>query len=122
MDKIKLRFLEQELMQFTAILGKAADTVLDQDISNYPIFVAHKQDVEIGIPIIDRSKENSEWNIHISTLEEFVSRSLIDPTKIDDFRKVYKPPTEQLCFFVLSEFGATFNFLPRKQESERTDA
>lgn len=113
MDKLKLRFLEQELKIYIPVLAQAADAVLDQEISKYPIFVAHKQEVEIGIPIIDRAKTKGEWNIHISTLEEFAAKQLIETNRIGEFKTVYKSPTDQLCFFVLSEFGATFNFIPR---------
>ncbi|NJL74411.1 MAG: hypothetical protein HC892_04550 [Saprospiraceae bacterium] len=53
------------------------------------------------------------WSINISSLEEFVVKQLIEVHKIDDFRRVYKDPKHHLCFFVLSELGATFNFIPR---------
>lgn len=113
MSNIQLRFLEQELGQYATALGKAADTVLDNEVSKYPIFIAHQEQIEIGLPIVDREKVSGNWAINVSTLEEFVTKQLIQMDKVDEFRTVYKDPRKHLCFFVLSEFGATFNFLPR---------
>lgn len=112
-NPLKYRFLEIELISYKEVLGKAADTVLDEDVSQYPIFVAHQEEVQVGIPIIERGKVKGNWSINISSLEEFVVKQLIEVPKIDDFRKVYKDPKQYLCFFVLSELGATFNFIPR---------
>jgi hypothetical protein len=113
MSNLQYRFLEQELAFYKTTLSEAADMVLTADISKYPIFVAHQGEVELGILLIDREKTAGNWTIHVSTLEEFVMKQVIQPEKIDEFKKVYKDARGQLCFFVLSELGATFNFLPR---------
>ena len=52
-------------------------------------------------------------SIHISTLEEFSTKQIILADKIENFKQVYKNPSEQLCLFVLSDLGATFVFIPR---------
>lgn len=111
---ISFRILEQELQPYKAILSKAADAVIDQGVSNYPIFVVHQQEVSMGIPLVDKDKSKGNWSVNVSSLEEFVTKQLIDNTKVDNFRKTYKAPSEFLCLFVLSELGATFIFIPRK--------
>ena len=73
----KLMIIENELKKFRSVLGKASDTVLDKDVSKYPIFVAHKQEIALGIPLIDRAKSNTNWSINVSSLEEFVTKQLI---------------------------------------------
>ncbi len=113
MSNLQQRFLEQELEQYKVALGKAVDTVLDKEVSKYPIFVAHQEQIEIGLPIIQRNKVSGNWAINVSTLEEFVTKQIVKTDKVDEFRTVYKDPRQYLCFFVLSELGATFNFLPR---------
>ncbi|MEM1325575.1 MAG: hypothetical protein AAGI23_06455 [Bacteroidota bacterium] len=112
-DKIKQRFLEQELTTYLPSLTKAADTVQDEGVSNYPIFVAHQVTTDIGIPIIDREKVTGNWSINLSSLEEFSTKNLIATDKIDEFRELYQSHEADICFFVLSELGATFNFLPK---------
>ena len=98
-------------------MGEAADVIRDQDVSKYPVFVAHQQEVSIGPPIIEKEKNGGNWNIHASTLEEFAAKNLIFDEKIDDFIKTYKDPDAFVCVFVLSELGANFVFLPRNPES-----
>ncbi len=114
MSQLKFRFLEQELQSYNKMLGQAADTILDQDVSNYPIFIVHQQDMAAGIPLVEQSKTEGSWSINASTLEEFVTKQLIESEKVNNFRAIYKNPKENLCLFVLSELGATFIFLPRK--------
>lgn len=108
---VKLFQLEETLKPYKQVLGKAADAVLNENVSKYPIFVVHQQLVEVGIPIIN--DEKTKWSIHISSLEEFVTKNLVATEKIDDFKKIYKNPEVFLCLFVLSDIGATFIFLPR---------
>ena len=105
--------LEQELKPYINVMGQAADIVLDQDVSNYPIFLAHQQELEMGIPITT-TEEGAKWSIHASTLEEFVSKQIIFPEKIEEFKSNYKDPKESICIFVLSELGAQFVFIPRQ--------
>ncbi len=105
--------MQTELRPLKLPLGKAADTVVDEGVSNYPVFVVHKQQVSIGIPIINHEEHGVAWSVNVSTLEEFVTKNLIQTDRIDEFREVFKPVKEHLCLFVLSELGATFVFLPR---------
>ena len=113
-DRIKFKLLETELQAYLPVVSKAADTVLDEGVSKYPIFVAHQHTMDIGIQLIDHNAHKGNWSIHVSTLEEFVTKQLIQPDKVDNFKEVFKDPQEHICFFVLSELGATFIFIPRK--------
>ncbi len=106
--------LETELNTYQAILNKAADAILDQEVSDYPIFIAHQQDnIDIGLPLADREQVSGNWSIHASTLEEFVKKQLIKADKMDDFKQVYKDPRLYICVFAIQEIGATFVFIPR---------
>ena len=111
----KLEQLKTELRPYLPMLGKAADAILDQDISSYPIFIVHRQMVTIGIPVVDQEGGQHKWSINASTLEEFATRQLIRMDKVDNFRKVYKNPARFLCLFVLSDAGAQFVFIPRPE-------
>lgn len=104
--------LEMELKVYKNALNKAIDVMLDKGIE-YPIFIAHQDSFEVGIPIIDRYKVSGNWNINVSSMEEFIKHQLIKPGKIDSFKKNYKPVEDFICFFVLSELGAQYIYLPR---------
>lgn len=104
--------LEKELQQYLPILSKASDAILDQDVSDYPIFVLHREGVDIGIPIQSEGSAKG-WMINASTLEEFVTKQLIQTERIDNFKEAYKDSSLFVCLFVVENGGATFVFLPR---------
>jgi hypothetical protein len=106
--------LEKELESLLEPMGKAADTILDEDVSNYPIFVLSRQEVEIGIPLFEGAAGSAGWLIHASTLEELAAKKIISMERVDDFRSVYKSHQDFLCLFILDGAEATFVFVPRK--------
>lgn len=112
-DTLQYRFLEKELAVYGPILGQAADTIVEKEVSDYPIFVVHQQEFDAGIPMIDREQTNGNWSVNASSLEEFVTKQIIQPEKVDAFKAAYKPVEEFVCLFVLSELGAKFIFYPR---------
>ncbi len=108
--------LPVEHAPYQKMMGQAADTIMDEDVSRYPILAIHQLELELGILLVQRSDEGSKWSIHASTLEEMVTKKLVQTNRIDDFRRVYKNPREFFCLFVLSDEGAQFIFLPREDE------
>jgi hypothetical protein len=108
----RLLLLEQELTKYVKALHEASTIIMDQGVSKYPIFVAHQDEMTLGIPVIEKSKVSGKWNFNASTLEEFVVKKIIHEDKVDHFKKNYKDPTEHICIFVLSELGAKFVYLP----------
>jgi len=94
------------------LISKASAAILEQEISDYPIFVAHTDPLELGIPLMAPTADT--WGIRGSTLEEFAARKLVDLEKIDSFKEVYKPVDKFYCLFIIQENMATFAFIPRK--------
>lgn len=109
----KLFLIEEQIKKFKLILNKASEAMLEQNISQYPIFVMHKQVISIGLSLIERGKHDSDWSINVSNLEEFIRKQLIFDNKAEEFKQTYKDPTQNLCLFVLSDLGAQFLFLPK---------
>jgi hypothetical protein len=103
--------LQEELKPYSKIMSDANQQMLDGEVTKYPIFVIHQQQVELGVPLI--KGEEDKWSVQASTLEEFAVKGLIQDHKIDDFRKVFKDPNDYFCLFVLSELGAQFIFIPQ---------
>jgi len=106
--------LKDQLKVYVNLLDKAGKMISDEGISNYPIMVMHKQEVEIGIPLDIENEMPGNWSVNASTLEEFVSKSVILNEKIDEFRTLYKQHKNHVCMFVLSELGAQFIFFEKK--------
>jgi len=104
--------LQQQLQPYKKILAQAADVILDENVSKYPIFIIHQQELNMGVSLVEAG-EKMKWSVNASTLEEFVTKELIFMEKAQDFISTYKNPEEHLCLFVLSELGAQFIFIPR---------
>lgn len=93
---------------------QACETIIDKEVSAYPIMIAHQQELELGIPIVTvETYPQGKWNIHASSLEEFVAKQIINTDKVQNFRATYKDVKGFVCVFSLSELGAQFVFLPR---------
>ena len=110
----KMLLIKQQLEPFTKMAKQAADKIREEDISNYPVFVAHQDQIEIGIPLLKRDEAGTLWSINASTLEEFYTKKLILDEKLEDFKKLYKNHQDDICFFVISELGAQYVFIPVK--------
>jgi hypothetical protein len=118
MDTVHFEQLERELKVFNQIMNTASDNILDSEVSKYPIFVAHQHELEIGVPL--NSILEGVWNIHASSLEEFVAKQIIESDKIDSFLTNYKDPKKYFCIFVVGEIGAKFIFLPKPKTDRKT--
>ena len=112
-EEKKLKALEKIVRPHQQLLGQASDSVHHQEISKYPIFVASKKGVQIGIPLLNPEAMAGELFLYISTLEEFATKNLISNDKVDNFRSIYKSPSDFFCIFLIEDIGATFVFLPR---------
>lgn len=107
----QFKTLEKELQAYKTAMHLAAEVVIVQDVSNYPIFVIHQNTVDIGINIVDKDLVKGKWSVNASTLEEFVARQIIAPEKLEDFKMLYKSHPGDLCLFVLNGPEASFVFL-----------
>jgi len=111
-ESILIEGLEKELKRYNNVFREVADTTIDKGVSNYPVFVAHRQGIELGIPLIDGKQAGISWSYNITTLEELVTKNIIHTDKLKNFKEVYKDPESFICLFVVEEKGATFVFYP----------
>lgn len=105
--------LKDQLKAYIGLLDKAGSIIENEGVSKYPIMVVHKQEVEIGIPMELNTDLPGKWSINASTLEEFVSKRIIEDHKIEDFRNLYRQHEHHVCIFILSELGAQFIFFEK---------
>jgi len=105
--------LQKDLSPYQPLLSNTSDTILDQEISRYPVFVIHQQMVEIGVPMLIKKEGGPQWSVNASTLEELATKKVVEMTKVDQFRKIFKDPLHFFCLFVITEENASFVFIPR---------
>ncbi len=96
-------------------LAATAQTVRDEDVSNYPLFFAYaglENEQAPGIEVMQLPTDRgTTWNVNVSTLEELVAKSIITGDRIDPFRQVYKNSPDSLCFLIVDDEGARFGFV-----------
>jgi hypothetical protein len=96
--------------QTLEILIQATDTVRYQDVSNYPILIAHSVEYEFEIGIkLDIPHERLEFRM--STLEELYVKNLVLKDNLDKFRNLYLSKKDKLCFLGLTENSQEFIFM-----------
>lgn len=103
--------LQEKLSGWLPLLSDAADTIINQGISDYPVFVISNDDLEIGVAMTKESGD--KLKIKASTLEEFVARRLISPEKVEEFKAAYKAPDVYICISVIAADRSEIIFLPR---------
>ncbi len=108
----RLNKIKRELKGARRLMEKASDEIFNQDISNYPIFVVSKEQINLGIALANPESLKSVWHLNISTLEEFTTKKLIRQERINEFRKIYKDPEDFYCLFVIDKLGSKFVFIP----------
>src|ERR1700744_262768 len=104
--------LETDLKFFNESIREVAHEIMLEGLSQYPIFIAHQHEVELGEIILDRHELNSEWSIHASTLEEFIERKVIKKELRERFVDSYKNPHDFMCVFAVVPEGANFVYFP----------
>ena len=111
-----LESVQHDVDVYSDYLRKIAMGVISKKISDYPIFVAHREPfVNIGRPIIVAEQMQTDWSFNASLLEEFMKKSLIDARRTANFKNIYKDPEKHVCLFIVSgESEANFVFCPYK--------
>ena len=107
-----LESLQKDQERVGPTLQKLAQMVINEEVSEYPIFVAAHQIVEIGKPVFDLDDVQVNWFFNISTLEEILQKGILKSENLNRFRKTYNDPVEKACIFVITEELAQIVFVP----------
>lgn len=108
-----LASLEKDIHLFKDAIREASESIVRDEISAYPIFVATKADFPVGELILDREELDTEWSIRASTAEDFIREGIIPVEKAKFFITQYKSPAEFICLFVVPDAErANFIFVP----------
>lgn len=115
-NKSPLLSLKKDLDFYSESIKEVAEEILDAELTQYPIFIAHQHEVALGEKILDKDDLGTQWTIHVATLEEFVEREIIKTDKKERFTKHFKDPRKHMCLFVIVPEGANFVFYPYKDD------
>lgn len=115
MDKpAYLESLELIIPACNELLSESSEAIMDDGISDFPIFVFHKGGINLGQDISEHAPETaSEWYIAASTAEELIKTGIILPEKAKLFVAGYKNPKTHACILAVNEKGdSNFIFYP----------
>jgi len=109
-----LHGLEKQLQPFLLLLVKTANAIMDQDISNYPVFVVYQEEeaAGLGLPVVAAEATPDKWSINVTTLEELAAKKVVAMENVDRFTSVYKTNEGAICCLVWHEGNAQFVFIP----------
>src|SRR5436190_10872674 len=96
-----LNTLKTDLNFYSETLKEVTEDILKNEVSKYPIFIAHYNEIEIGEVIVNRDEVQTNWSVNVTTLEEMIERGIISKNRKEEFIKVYKDPMTNLCVFVI---------------------
>jgi hypothetical protein len=112
----ELQELNQNLNIYKESIREISEEIIENQVSKYPVFIASREETNLGKQIIDKEELALEWSINASTLEEFIRRKIVLENKLEAFKKSYKDPRKFLCVFALLTENAGFIYLPYDEE------
>ncbi|MEZ4804140.1 MAG: hypothetical protein R2852_01260 [Bacteroidia bacterium] len=112
-----LKLLQADMEFYKDSIKEVSDEIIKEGFSQYPLFIAHQEEVKLGELILDKEELGTNFTIQASTLEEFVERKIISKNNVQLFKKAYKDPKIQCCIFLITGQGAQFVFVPYQSKS-----
>ena len=109
-----LESLKIDLDFYSDAIKEVASDIVAEGYSEYPIFIAHQHEVNMGEVILNRDELNTSWTINVSTLEDFVEKGIVKEDRKEYFMAKFKPMDKFMCLFVVVPEGANFVFYPYK--------
>lgn len=110
--------LKKDIEFYKTSIKEVSEEILNEKVSEHPIFIAHKTEIPLGELILDHAELYTTWSISASTLEEFVEKSIIENSKEGFFKANYKEPKKFICVFLISGASANFVFIPYNKGDE----
>lgn len=105
--------LEQDIKALKKELNETVKAIVDGGYSEFPILLAHADDLTIAQRVIERDIYQTHFHFSASTLEELVSRKIILEEKHLDFEKQMKANKESFCILLVHPDSMKFVFSPK---------
>ena len=109
-----LQSLKTDLIMYNDLIREVSEEMMENEVTQRPIFLAHQHESALGEALITREEMNTEWDIHVTSFEEFVEKGVINKDKEDFFLSNFKDPLKFMCILVMVPEGANFVYFPYK--------
>ncbi|MFN4082660.1 MAG: hypothetical protein ACK4K9_03415 [Bacteroidia bacterium] len=106
--------LHDDLAFYADMIKEVSKDMIEGGYTNYPVFVAHQHQVNLGEQILSSNETARDFNINATTLEELIEKKLVLPERENEFKQNYKNPKQFMCVLLITVAGAHFIFAPYK--------
>ncbi len=117
--KVSLELLKDDLEFYNNMLKEVSDDILKEGFSEYPVFIAHQDEIKIGDLLLEASEYNRSYNISATVLEDLLEKGVIEQHKSDEFKKAYKNPKENMCILLVIPEGISIIFMPYQKKKTK---
>ena len=107
-----LKLLEGDIKTLKDALKETITEIVKQGYSNFPILIAHTQEITIADKIIDKEMFNTSFYFSASTLEALVEKGVILPEKQTAFEQQMTAAGNAACILLLHPDSMKFVFSP----------
>jgi hypothetical protein len=114
-----LESLKADIIFYNDPILEVAMEILDNKVSEYPVFIAYQHLLDLGEMILDKDDFEKDWSINVTILEELVEKGIILKERIPSFKEVYKDPRKNICIFLVTEESGNFIFMPYKTTNKK---
>ncbi len=113
-----LESLQNDIAEIGPTLQHIVATVINEGISEYPVFIAAQEIIDLGKPIFDREEVQLNWFFNASILEDFQRKGIVRGERLLSFKRTYGDPLERACIFVITPEIQQFVFVPYEIKRE----
>lgn len=112
LNPVILESVQNDVAQVGEALKVVAAKVIEEGISEFPVFVAAHEIIDIGRPVFDRDSVQLNWFFHVTILEDFIAREIVKRDRVKAFQDAFGNPMETACVFVVTPENGQFIFVP----------
>lgn len=88
-EEIVLRDLERFITRFQMLMYMATQKIKEQNLSQYPIFIATRNPIPGGNLLIDPKNLNAEWYLYVERLEFLYDNSIFNTNTLKFIQNEY---------------------------------
>ncbi len=104
--------LKTQIKQLSLELKEVSDDMRLHKFTEFPIFVAHKENAQVGEMLFDRAEYGFPYSINATTLERLIELTVLNVSKVEDFKKAFGDPSINMCIFWICGENTRFVFMP----------
>ena len=109
-----LSMLQTDVKMMKEQIAEVCNEIIEQGYSEFPIVIAHEEEIAIADKIIDRDLFSTNFHFSASTMESMVEKGILLKERQDQLKEKIKASKDQVCILLLHPKVMRFVFAPVK--------